>query len=60
MNWNAWLRQELVTLAAKKYPNDPQKQMLYQLGFLQAQLVSAFMTDSHILSKFKQAVKQAE
>jgi hypothetical protein len=45
-------------MAVRKYPNNPQLQMLYTIGFLQAQLAQACLTDSRVYSNFVQAVNQ--
>ena len=60
MDWVRWVRQELVQVAAAKYPNNPQQQMIYSIGFLEAQLAAAFRTDSRVYDDFKQAVQQAD
>lgn len=52
-----YIRRRCLELAVAKYPNDPHKQMLYQIGFLQAQLANAMSTDSHIANKFFDRVK---
>ena len=60
MDWVRWVRQELVQVASAKYPNDATKQMIYSIGFLEAQLAAAFRTDSRVYDDFKQAVQQAD
>jgi hypothetical protein len=59
MDWVHWVRQELVQVASAKYPNNPRAQMIYSIGFLEAQLASAFRTDSQVYDDFKRAVQQA-
>lgn len=51
-----YIRKQLLARAVAKYPNDPHRQMLYTIGFLQAQLANAMSNDSSIANKFKQAV----
>jgi len=46
-------------LAVSKYPNNPQLQMLYTIGFLQAQLARACHTDSRVYTDFKTAINQS-
>ena len=52
----AYIRNNLLELAVKKYPNDPHRQMLYTIGFLQAQLANAMYNDTSIAHQFKRAV----
>ena len=56
MDWVQWIRNELVQKASAKYPNDPQKQMIYSIGFLESQLAKNFRTDSRCYETFKQAI----
>ena len=55
-----WIQQQLLDLAVCKYPNDPHRQMLYQIGFLQAQLAEAFYTDNLALAKFKHCLDKSQ
>ena len=55
----SWIRQDLLELAAHKYPNNPRLQMLYQIGFLQAQLALNMNDDSRASQRFHTAYKQA-
>jgi hypothetical protein len=52
------IRSNLLELAVRKYPNDPDKQMLYTIGFLQAQLASACLTDSRVYTSFVQTINK--
>jgi hypothetical protein len=56
--YQIYIRKQLLELAVKKYPDDAQKQMIYQLGFLQAQLAEAMYNDNHIANTFKHTVKR--
>ena len=56
----SWIRQDLLELSARKFPNNPRLQMLYQIGFLQAQLAQAIRADNHNYYRFKQAVERTE
>ncbi len=58
-DWVRWVRNELVAVAAAKYPNDPTKQMIYSIGFLESQLANAFRTDSRVYDDFKRSVQRA-
>jgi hypothetical protein len=51
-----WIRTQLLDMASSKYPNSPHKQMLYQIGFLQAQLAQAMTADTNTADRFKSAV----
>ena len=51
--YQQYIRKSLLELAAKKYPGDPHRQMIYQLGYLQAQLADAMYNDSQIAAKFQ-------
>jgi len=53
------IRSTLLELAVSKYPNNPQLQMLYTIGFLQAQLARACHTDSRVYTDFKTAINQS-
>lgn len=52
-----YIRNNLLELAVKKYPADPHRQMLYTIGFLQAQLAEAMRNDSLTAIKFKHQVQ---
>ena len=56
----SWIRQDLLELAAEKFPNNPRLQMLYQIGFLQAQLAMTINNDSRAGQRFMAAYKQAQ
>ena len=54
------IRQQLLEQSAQRYPNDPKLQMLYTIGFLQAQLAEAMQRDNITYSRFQQCVEQAQ
>lgn len=56
--YQQYIRRQLLDKAVSKYPNDADKQMIYQLGFLQAQLARAMYNDSNVAHAFKQTIKQ--
>lgn len=58
-DWVRWVRNELVQVAAAKYPNDPRRQMIYSIGFLESQLAQAFRTDSRVYDDFKRSIERA-
>jgi hypothetical protein len=58
-DWVKWIRAELVQVASHKFPNDPRKQMIYSIGFLEAQLAANFRTDSRCYDTFKQAINRS-
>ena len=58
--YRSWIRQDLLELSAQKFPNNPRLQMLYQIGFLQAQLAGAIRADNHNYYRFKQALERTE
>ncbi len=55
--YRSWIREDLLELAANKYPNNPRLQMLYQIGFLQAQLARSMYADNTVSQRFYDAVK---
>jgi len=58
LEYQQYIRKQLLERAVRKYPNDTQLQMLYTIGFLQAQLATAMYNDTHVAYGFKQQVKQ--
>jgi hypothetical protein len=54
--YRSWIRSDLLELSAKKFPNNPRLQMLYQIGFLQAQLAQSMSDDNRASYKFNQAI----
>lgn len=48
----------LLERAVKKYPNEPQLQLLYQIGFLEAQLAEAMRNDTRTVDNFLCAIDQ--
>ena len=53
-----YIQRRLLARAASKYPHDEHLQLVYQLGFLQAQLANAMYDDSKYVDKFKQSIEQ--
>jgi hypothetical protein len=49
----------LLDLAEERYPNNPRLQMIYQIGFLQAQLADAMHRDSYVAEAFRTSTRQA-
>lgn len=60
MTYRDYIRTELLERAARRYPNNTRLQMLYQIGFLQAQLAEAIRADNLNYYRFKQALEQSE
>jgi len=60
MTYRDYIRTELLERAARRYPNNTRLQMLYQIGFLQAQLAAAFKADNLNYYRFTQALEQSE
>ena len=54
--YRSWIRMDLLELSARKFPNNPRLQMLYQIGFLQAQLAQNMSDDNRASYKFNQAI----
>ena len=57
--YRSWIRQDLLELSAQKFPNNPRLQMLYQIGFLQAQLALNMADDNRASHRFHQAIHEA-
>lgn len=60
MTYRDYIRTELLERAARRYPTNTRLQMLYQIGFLQAQLAEAFRADNYNYLRFKQALERSE
>ena len=58
LEYQQYIRRQLLERAVRKYPNDTHKQMLYTIGFLQAQLADAMYNDTHVAYGFRQQIKQ--
>lgn len=54
-----YIQREITNLAALKYPDNERLQLIYQLGFVVAQLASSVYRDSHVGSRFKDRVDAA-
>jgi hypothetical protein len=57
--YRQYIRTELVEQAVSRYPNNPRLQLLYQIGFLQAQLAWAMQQDNLTYYRFKQCINEA-
>jgi hypothetical protein len=57
--YRQYIRSELMEQAVSRYPNNPRLQMLYQIGFLQAQLAQAMAADNRIYYVFRQCIAEA-
>ena len=55
--YQTYIRKQTLELAVAKYPNDPHKQMLYQIGFLQAQLAECMHKDNHMAYMYFDRIK---
>jgi hypothetical protein len=58
--YRQYIRQELLAQSAARYPNNPRLQMLYTIGFLQAQLAEAMHSDNITYYRFRQCIEQAQ
>jgi hypothetical protein len=54
------IRQQLLAQSAARYPSDPRLQMLYTIGFLQAQLAEAMHRDNITYTRFQHCIEQAQ
>jgi hypothetical protein len=54
------IRQRLLAQSAARYPGNPRLQMLYTIGFLQAQLAEAMYRDNITYYKFQHCIEQAQ
>ena len=54
------IRQQLLEQSAARYPGNPRLQMLYTIGFLQAQLAEAMHRDNITYARFQHCIEQAE
>jgi hypothetical protein len=60
MTYRDYIRTELLERAAARYPTNTRLQMLYQIGFLQAQLAEAFKADNLNYYRFREALERSE
>ena len=51
-----YIRTRIRTLAVARYPNDPDRQLLYTLGFLQSFVSDLMAQDSINYIKFKKTI----
>lgn len=54
-----YIQREITSLAAIKHPKNERLQLIYQLGFITAQLTEAIYADSHVGSRFRERVNAA-
>ena len=54
------IRQQLLAQSAARYPSNPRLQMLYTIGFLQAQLAEAMHKDNITYTRFQHCIEQAQ
>lgn len=52
MRYKEHVRTLLLEQAVRRYPNSTRQQMLYQIGFLESQLIAAMRDDSRVFSRF--------
>ncbi len=57
--YQLYIRKQVLESAVRKYPNDTHRQMLYTIGFLQAQLADAMYNDTRVAYGFRQQVKRS-
>ncbi len=55
----AYIRDQMRERAYDLYPSSRVNQLLYQVGFLEAQLARAMLADSHVQARFRSSVEQA-
>ena len=60
MTYREYIRTELLERASARYPNNTRLQMLYTIGFLQAQLAEAMRADNYVYYRFKEALEHSE
>ena len=55
-----YIQAEAWAVAIQKYPNDRHLQWIYVHGFITAQLALAVEYDTHVIYRFKAAVREAK
>ncbi len=60
MNYKDYVRQRPLERSVERFPNNPRLQMLYQIGFLQAQLAEAIRADNLNYYRFADALDRSE
>jgi len=55
-----WIRTNMLAQASQRYPTDPNLQMIWQIGFLEAQLANAMHKDSYVASGFRACIEGCE
>jgi hypothetical protein len=46
--------------ASERYPNNPRLQMIWQIGFLEAQLAHAMQHDNYVANGFRACIARCE
>ena len=59
-NYREYIRTELLEKASRLFPNNPRLQMLYQIGFLEAQLGEAMRDDNKNYYRFRKALDRLD
>ena len=55
-----WIRTNMLAQASQRYPYDPSLQMIWQIGFLEAQLANAMSNDNKTASGFRACIERCE
>lgn len=58
--YKEYIRAELLEKASQLFPNNPRLQMLYQIGFLEAQLSEAMRDDNKNYYRFRSALDSVD
>jgi hypothetical protein len=58
--YRSWLREQLVDIAAKRYPGNTQLQLIYQIGFLEQLLAGAMHKDSRVYEEFTACIEYVQ
>jgi len=54
--YRQWLHEQLASIASKRYPNNIELQMIYQIGFLEQLLAGAMHKDSRVYDEFNSCI----
>ena len=55
-----WIRTNMLEQASERYPNNPRLQMIWQIGFLEAQLAHAMQHDNYVANGFRACIARCE
>ena len=58
--YKEYIRTELLERSSQLFPNNPRLQMLYQIGFLEAQLSEAMRDDNKNYYRFQRALDRVD